>query len=97
MKPSNTDGRKHNANHQVSITIGKPFRGGVMGGVAPVQNDYGAVAIDSRTGKGSPGGDIRPTETLTSFGRTVLSAVGVDPATITATVSSGTTIAAALA
>lgn len=97
LNASNTDGRQHNANHQVSITIGKPFRGGVMGGVAPVQNDYGAVAIDSKTGRASPGGDIHPTETLTSFGRTVLSAVGVDPATIAATVSSGTTIAAALA
>ncbi|MEO8213034.1 MAG: hypothetical protein ABI560_07570 [Myxococcales bacterium] len=97
LNASNTDGRQHNANHQVSVTIGKPFRGGVMGGVAPVQKDYGAVAIDSRTGKASPDGDIRPTETLTSYGRTVLSAVGVDPATITATVSSGTTIAAALA
>src|SRR2546430_9734238 len=26
--PTNTDGRQHNENHQVSITIGKPFRGG---------------------------------------------------------------------
>src|SRR5262249_53452143 len=44
----NTDGRQHNPNHQVSITIGTPFRGGVVGGVAPVQGDYGAVAIDSK-------------------------------------------------
>ena len=29
LGPSNTDGRQHNPNHQVSLTIGKPFRGGV--------------------------------------------------------------------
>ena len=39
LGPSNTDGRQHNPNHQVSITIGKPFKGGVIGGVGPVGND----------------------------------------------------------
>ena len=29
--PSNTDGRQHNQNHQVSVTIGKPFAGGIIG------------------------------------------------------------------
>src|SRR5262249_47374667 len=40
------NGRAHNPNHQVSVTIGKPFEGnmvgGVVGGVGPVGNDYGA-------------------------------------------------------
>ena len=36
LGPGNTDGRQHNQNHQVSITIGKPFAGGVIGGVGPV-------------------------------------------------------------
>ena len=31
--PGNTDGRQHNPNHQVSFTIGKPFKGGIIGGV----------------------------------------------------------------
>ena len=30
--PGNTDGRQHNQNHQVSVTIGKPFAGGIIGG-----------------------------------------------------------------
>ena len=29
LGPSNVDGRNHNENHQVSLTIGKPFKGGV--------------------------------------------------------------------
>jgi hypothetical protein len=97
LGPGNTDGRNHNQNHQVSITIGKPFRGGVIGGVAPVDKDYGALPIDSRTGQGSPGGDVAPVNTLTSFGRTLLAAVGVDAPTIDAAIPSGQVITPALA
>jgi hypothetical protein len=96
LGPGNTDGRQHNGNHQVSITIGKPFRGGVIGGVAPVQKDYGALPIDSKSGKGSPGGDITPIETLASFGQTVLAGVGVDATVISAQITSGQVIAPAL-
>src|SRR5262249_21736217 len=64
LGPGNTDGRSHNPNHQVSITVGKPFKGGVMGGVAPVDKDYGATALDSKTGKSSQSGDISATATL---------------------------------
>jgi len=95
--PGNTDGRQHNANHQVSITIGKPFRGGVIGGVMPVGNDYGAVAIDSGTGEAVASGDVTPGDTLASFGKTMLTAVGVDAGTISSSVFSGKVIAAALA
>jgi len=95
--PGNTDGRQHNPNHQVSITIGKPFRGGVMGGVAPVQNDYGAVGMDSTTGKGSPSGDIKAIDTLASFGRTVLGAVGTDAVAIDAAITGGKIVTGALA
>ena len=56
--PGNTDGRQHNENHQVSLTIGKPFKGGVIGGVAPVGNDYGCTSIDS-TGR-LPAATSRP-------------------------------------
>ena len=97
LGPGNTDGRSHNQNHQVSITIGKGFKGGIIGGVGPVGNDYGALAIDSKTGKGTPSGDIRPDGTLASFGRTALSAFGVDPAVIQTQITSGTVIPAALA
>jgi hypothetical protein len=95
--PSNTDGRQHNPNHQVSITIGKPFRGGVIGGVGPVGNDYGALAIDSKSGMAAPGGDVTAVNTLPSFGQTMLAAVGVDPAVMSSQISQGKVIPGALA
>jgi hypothetical protein len=104
--PGNTDGRQHNPNHQVSIAIGKPFKGGVIGGVAPLPSsgtagpgagDYGALAFDSKTGKASPGGDVVPVSSLGAFGQTVLAAVGVNAGTIPTQVSAGTVIGAALA
>jgi len=91
--PGNTDGRQHNPNHQVSITIGKPFRGGVIGGVAPLAGDYGALAIDSASGKGTSSGDVSALSSLASFGQTVLSAVGGDPSQVL----TGKVIPAALA
>ncbi len=92
----NTDGRQHNQNHQVSITIGKPFRGGVIGGIAPVAGDYGAVSIDSATGKATTGGDVTASNTLAAFGQTMLAAVGVAPATIATQITAGKVIAGAL-
>jgi hypothetical protein len=97
LGPSNTDGRQHNPNHQVSITIGKPFKGGVVGGVAPVQTDYGAVNIDSKSGSGTPGGDIKAVDTLAAFGMTMLASVGADPSVITSPAGSGAVIQGALA
>jgi hypothetical protein len=97
LGPGNTDGRQHNESHQVSVTIGKPFAGGVIGAVGPVGKDFGALAIESKTGKGAAGGDVPPTQTLPSYGRTLLSAVGVDKATIDAEFIGGAVIGPALA
>jgi hypothetical protein len=97
LGPSNTDGRQHNQNHQVSIAIGKPFKGGVIGGVAPVAGDYGAVAINSTSGAGGAGGDVIPAETLASFGKTALAAVGVDAKVIDTSITTGKVVPAALA
>jgi hypothetical protein len=93
----NTDGRQHNPNHQVSITIGKPFKGGVVGGVTPVGTDYGATSVDSKSGASASSGDIRASDTLPSFGRTMLAAMGVDSTTIGKAISSGQVITGALA
>jgi hypothetical protein len=95
--PGNTDGRQHNGNHQVSITIGRPFRGGVMGGVAPVGSDYGATTMSSTTGAGGSSGDIRAVDTLAAFGQTMLAAVGADPSVITSPSGTSKVVAAALA
>src|SRR5450755_488865 len=53
LGPANTDGRQHNENHQVSLTIGKSIRGGVVGGITPIDTlaSYGqtllaAVGVD---------------------------------------------------
>ena len=94
--PGNTDGRQHNPNHQVSIAIGKAFRGGVIGAVAPVGTDYGALAISSADGTGAAGGDVPALETLGAFGKTLLSSVGADPATTATLITSGKVIPAAL-
>jgi hypothetical protein len=96
LGPRNVDGRDHNENHQVSITIGKPFRGGVIGGVAPGGGDYAAVAINSATGAGGSGGDISPVESLASFGKTALAAVGVDAGVIASSITTGKVVPAAL-
>jgi Protein of unknown function (DUF1501) len=97
LGPSNTDGRQHNQNHQVSVTIGKGFAGGIIGGVGPVDKDFGALPIDAKTGKGVATGNIMAIDTLASYGRTLLSSVGVDAATIDKEVIGGTVIPAALA
>jgi hypothetical protein len=95
LGPKHTDGRDHNENHQVSLAIGKPFRGGVIGGVGPVAGDYGALPINAATG--AAGGEVRTADTLASFGKTALAAVGVDAATIDAAITAGKVISGALA
>lgn len=95
--PGNADGRQHNPNHQVSLTIGKPFRGGVIGGIGPVGGDYGALAIDSKTGQPSSAADVSAVHTLSSFGQTLLAAVGTDTPTIQSLVLTGQVVAGALA
>ena len=94
---SNTNGRQHNQNHQVSIAIGKPFRGGIIGGVGPVAGDFGALDIDSSSGAGRNGGDIAVMDSLASFGKTLLAGVGVDSSTIDGLISNGKVVQAALA
>jgi hypothetical protein len=97
LGPGNSDGRSHNGNHQVSITIGKPFRGGVVGGVGPVKPDYGALPVNSQTGVGTTTGDIQPVDTLGAFGQTVVAAIGGDPTLVTSPNRTAKVIQAALA
>jgi hypothetical protein len=91
-------GRQHNQNHHVAVTIGKGFKGGVVGGVAPgAGGEYTAVNIDSKSGLGSASGDVTPGASLASWGQTMMAAVGIDAATIAQAIPSGTTITGALA
>ena len=92
-----SNGRDHNLNHSCAVMIGKGIRGGVVGGVAPKDGDYGATAIDARTGVGSPSGDIAFEQTLGSLGKTLGVAVGAAPAGLETQILSGKVVQAALA
>jgi hypothetical protein len=66
-------------------------------GIAPTRGDYGALAIDSKTGQGSTRCDITAVGTLASFGKTALTAVGCDATGVSAQIASGGVIAGAYA
>lgn len=91
------DGRNHNENHQVSFTIGKGFKAGIVGGVGKVGRDYGALAIDPNSGAGRAGAAIAPNQSLASFGQTVMTAFGVPKEDIARDIRTGTVIKGALA
>jgi hypothetical protein len=97
LGPGNANGRAHNSNHQVSLTIGKPFRGGVVGGLTRVDPDYGALPVDPDTGAGRPDGKIRAIDTLASFAQSTLAAVGGDPGVITSTGGTATVVRSVVA
>ena len=61
--------------------------GGVIGGIAPVGNDFGATAI----------GTIAPTDSLASFGKTLMKATGSNDDFIAKVITSGSVIDKALA
>jgi hypothetical protein len=100
----NTIGRNHNQDHQVSMMIGKGFKGSVIGGVGPANKklgqgsgDWGCLTIDSKTGVGNPSnGDVVPLDTLASWGKTVMRGVGIDQPTVDAQITGGKVITAAL-
>ncbi len=89
-------GRNHNQNHHVMTLFGKHVQGGVIGGVDVVDGDFGAVAIDSKTGKGGAGGDIDPLQSLESAGKTLAAAVRVPNDRIELRINAGKVVGAAL-
>jgi len=99
MAPGTENGRNHNNNHQVSLMIGKPFKGGVVGGVGldSKGKDYAATGIDSASGNGAASGDITALDSLASFGKTVMQAVGIDSAAISKEITSGKAVTGAIA
>jgi hypothetical protein len=78
LKKNGVAGRDHWGSHHATVMIGKPIRGGVVGGLEPKSSDYYATPIDSATGEKRPGaGDIPFAETLPAMGKTLGAAVGV--------------------
>ena len=92
-----TAGRNHNGNHQLSLAIGKPFKSAVIGGVAQVAGDYGAVDIDATSGAPTPGGNIKAIDTMTSFAKSVMTAFGGDPTVISQQITGGAVVPAMIA
>ncbi|HET9960548.1 MAG TPA: hypothetical protein VFQ61_39025, partial [Polyangiaceae bacterium] len=80
----------------VMALLGTPVRGGVIGGVDLVDTDYGALAIDSKTGEGSDGGDIDPLTSLESAGKTLCAALELPADTIAKRITTGKVVTAAL-
>ncbi len=77
LKRDGLQGRDHWPLHNAALLMGAPFRGGVIGGVVAQENDFGATAIDSRTGRGHEGGDISAASSQQSLMRTLAQGIGL--------------------
>lgn len=96
LKKRGYAGREHWAHHHTGVLIGRPFRGGVIGGLAPGEGDFCALPIDSQTGRGDPSGDIAAADTLVAFGRTLARGVGMPDDVATQVLPPGRWVRAAL-
>jgi hypothetical protein len=96
LKRNAGGGRNHNQNHHVMTLFGKNVKGGVIGGVDVVDQDFGATGIDSKTGKADPNGDIAPLASLESAGKTLAAALQVPGDRIEARINAGKVVSAAL-
>ena len=94
----NGNGRTHHGDHHCTVLIGKPFRGSIVGGVEPANNDYRALSLNSSSGAGvaGGGGDIPFSETLSAVGKTLGAACGVDRGVLDASILGGKVVAGAL-
>jgi hypothetical protein len=92
-------GRNHHGDHHCTVLIGKPFKGGVVGGVEPANNDYRAMSLDAASGAGvaSGSGDIKFSETLSALGKTLGVGCGVDAGFLDQNIAGGKPVAGALA
>jgi len=90
-------GRDHNAHHHVMVVSGPGVRPGVVGGIQPRGNDWGATGIESATGVGTDQGDIPYEETLESVGKTLGKLLGLPNEALDEDIEGGKVIPAALA
>lgn len=90
------NGRDHWDSHHAAVLIGRPFRGGIVGGLTPHGGDYRALGIDSRTGAGTDAGDIPFAETLASLGKTLGRGLGLPEALLDESVHEGRVVRSAL-
>ncbi len=88
------NGRGHNASHSVGLMIGKPFKGGVVGGIVPGGH---ASDIDSASGLAMDGGDVPVANSLASLAKTLGVGVGLTQAQVDDQITSGSTIRSVIA
>lgn len=91
-----TTGRDHLSAHHVTYAAGVNVRAGVYGGLSKTSRDFGAMPIDSRSGRASADGDVTRDLHLGTVGRTLAALVGVDETSVAAKITSGVTLAAAV-
>ena len=97
LKKNGITGRDHWASHHATVMIGKSLKAGVVGGLEPKSGDYYATPIDSKSGKGVPGGgDIAFGETLGAMSKTLAAAAGLSRTAVDTNVTSGKVVEAAL-
>ena len=88
------NGRGHNASHSVGLMIGKPFKGGVVGGIVPGGH---AADIDSATGAALENGDVPVANSLASLAKTLGMGIGLTEAQVNDQITSGLPIRSVLA
>jgi hypothetical protein len=96
LKRLGRNGRDHWDSHHATVLIGRPFRGGIVGGLAPAAGDYRALGIDSRSGAGTDAGDVPFAETLAALGKTLGRGLGLPEELLDESVPQGRIVRAAL-
>jgi hypothetical protein len=96
LRRQENKGRDHNLNHHVMMISGPAVQGGVIGGIQSVGKDYGCTDINSATGEGVEGADIKANESLESTAKTLGRALGVSGEVLEQRIDGGKIIQAAL-
>lgn len=96
LKKRGVCGREHWPSHSTAIFIGKGFRGGVIGGLAPGEGDFCALPISSQSGRGDASGDISAAESLAALGKTLGRGLGMPVGLLDQHIPQGKIVRAAL-
>lgn len=89
------EGRGHNAVHNVAVLIGKGFKGGVVGGLAP-----GGKCTDIDSGSGAAardGGDVTAADSLPALAKTLGVGLGLTQDQVDDQITAGKVVRGALA
>jgi hypothetical protein len=102
LKRASNGGRDHNGSHHCMYVFGSTIKAGVVGGLEAYQRrsgpegiDFKASAINAANGSTS-NPNIPFEQTLSSVGKTLATAVGIDAARITKRIDTGRVITGAL-